>query len=33
MVIGTSRCAHVLCCLFCWLDSRAHRKLDVLDHR
>jgi hypothetical protein len=24
MVIGTSRCAHVLCCLFCWRVVRAH---------
>ena len=24
MVIGTSRCAHVLCCLFCWRAVRAH---------
>jgi hypothetical protein len=23
MVIGTSRCAHVLCCLFCWRVVRA----------
>ena len=23
MVIGTSRCAHVLCYLFCWRDDRA----------
>src|SRR5271170_6549456 len=26
MVIGTSRCAHVLCCLFCWRAVRAHPK-------
>src|SRR5580693_208753 len=26
MVIGTSRCAHVLCYLFCWRDDRAHPK-------
>src|ERR1700733_9105708 len=27
MVIGTSRCAHVLCCLFCWRDGRRIRSL------
>src|ERR1700744_464509 len=27
MVIGTSRCAHVLCCLFCWLDGRRIQSL------
>jgi hypothetical protein len=26
MVIGTSRCAHVLCYLFCWRVSRARRE-------
>ena len=26
MVIGTSRCAHVLCYLFCWRDDRARPK-------
>src|SRR5882757_369479 len=27
MVIGTSRCAHVLCCLFSWRDGRRIRSL------
>jgi hypothetical protein len=28
MVIGTSRCAHVLCCLFSWRDGRRIRSLE-----
>jgi hypothetical protein len=33
MVIGTSRCAHVLCCLSVGWCSGRIRMLDALDHR